>query len=307
MNKLKVHEPVMVNEVLHFLQLNRFSKTKKKVVVDATVGAGGHAIELIKKGFFVLGIDADKEMLAIAEKNLKKACPVPVSHRDQCFKLLHGNFRKIDSLIGDQVKSELIGIYFDLGVSSYHFDKSSRGFSYKDPNALLDMRLEGNKNALKASDLLNSLRKEQLQMLFREVVGYKLANKISAEVIKKREITLFSKVADFLEVLEKVNMGTSHIHSATKPFMALRMAVNSELENLKEALPRAFEKLNTGGRLVIISFHSGEDRIVKEIFKGFEEKSDGKIITKKAIKPSQKEIAVNARSRSAKLRAIEKL
>lgn len=296
-DKRKIHEPVMVHEVLEFLNLAPLKGQAR--VIDATVGSGGHAIEMIKVGAEVLGIDADAEMLEMAKKRLEKARPA-------MYRLVHGNFRNIDRIARDNHFIEVDGILFDLGVTSQHFASASRGFSFGQKSALLDMRLDPKRQAVTAANLLDLLPKNQLEELFKGVMTERKAAKIAKAVVLARDLKPIKKVGDFLEITNRLAKTKSRLHPATLPFLALRMAVNSELENLEEALPKAFRLLKTKGRLVMISFHSGEDAIVKKFFRKLEKQKKASLLTKKPVLPSKEEVKRNIRARSAKLRALER-
>lgn len=323
----RLHEPVLKNEVIEILGLEKFAHLKKQCrFIDATLGLGGHTREIIKKGGEVLGIEADPEMLKIAKERLERAlgatcpsepeaCParyqtVPGFYPSQTqgsFKLVHGNFRKIDEIARQEGFENVEGIIFDLGVSSPQLTSEDRGFSFRNPSACLDMRLDKISQALTAADLIASLSEKQLIELFRIVLDIYLARKISKQVTIMRKHARIETVGDFLGVISCVLPREGRLHPATKAFLALRIAVNSELTNLKEALPMTFELLVSGGRLLVISFHSKEDVIVKDFYKTMEKKSRGHIITKKPIRPSSEEIIKNPRARSAKMRVLEKL
>lgn len=289
-----MHKPVLVEEILSAL-LNNSSGDKQRYI-DATLGAGGHSRALLAAGVQVLGIDTDEKMLKIARKNLEG---MPAA------KLVIGNFRNIKEIAKENGFRQVNGILFDLGVSNYHFLSDKRGFSFQDRQAPLDMRLNSRVQKVTAADLLNSLSEDQLMKLFLASVEYGAAKTLVKKVLKTRSINKIKTVGDFLKLTKKY--GKSKVHPATKPFLALRMAVNSELENLKEALPQAIELLADEGRLAVISFHSGEDKIVKDFFKMLAQKNEVRIITKRPVVPGDKEVEENAAARSAKLRIVEKI
>ncbi|CAN5307677.1 16S rRNA (cytosine(1402)-N(4))-methyltransferase RsmH [soil metagenome] len=266
-----IHEPVLLKEIVRELHIKNQGK-----YIDATLGAGGYTKAILSAGGTVLGIDADESMIQIAKENLK----------DTNAKIAHGNFENIKKIAEENGFMNADGIVFDLGVSNFHFMDDTRGFSFRNPEADLDMRLDVNSQGLKASDLLNALREDQLKEMF--------GNNISRRITEYRKIKKFEKVSDFLSLFPSKKPG-ERIHPATKAFLALRIAVNSELDNLKEALPEAMEILKRGGRLVVVSFNSDEDRIVKEIFNSHD-----------FVKPTSEEIERNAKSRSAILRVFEK-
>jgi 16S rRNA (cytosine1402-N4)-methyltransferase len=289
----------MVREVLEKLKLTAPLKTQARYI-DATLGTAGHSIEIIKRGGIVLGIDADKEMLGVARRRLKQACP-------SAFKLVNANFIKIDEIAQEAGFTKVDGILFDLGVSNLQLTSRIRGFSFGERTTPLDMRLDPKIQAVTGVDLLNSLRRDQLEALLGVVETKFLAKKLAQEIVLRRKSQPIKTVGDFLEVIQKVKRPKGKLHPATKAFLALRLAVNSELENLRMALPKAFGLLRKGGRLVVITFHSGEDSIVKHFFKQVSKNGKARLLTKKPIKPSDEEIKKNPKARSAKLRCLEKI
>lgn len=293
MNEVRYHESVMVREVTDYLHLK-----KGHSYIDATVGTGGYASEVVKNGGKVLGIDLDPKMLEITRRRLK-ACSTP-------FKLVCGNFKDIDEIARKEGMDKVDGIIFDLGVSNIHLMGELRGFSFNVPDSPLDMRLNPNSQGVTAADLLNGLREDQLTALFAKVFPFFKAKKLAKSIVGFREQRKFATVSDFQDALKDFR-GKPGLNPATLPFLALRMAVNSELENLKEALPKAFSLLVKGGRLLILSFHSKEEEIVKDFFFSEERSNSGKILTKMAILPQKEEVAKNLKSRSAKLWILEKL
>lgn len=274
----KYHEPVMASEVLAHLN-------KKKSVIDATLGTGGHSLKLLEAGVKVLGIEADPEILEIAKSRLVKfACP-----------LVHGNFKDIDKVAYENGFNKVDGVLFDLGVSNLQLMDESRGFSFSNPSALLDVRIDKNSQEVTGAILLNVLRKDQLENMFSKVLDESSARWLTKRVLGKREIEPIKTVGDFLEICEGLR-GKARLNQATLPMLAVRIAVNSELENLKEALPKAYDLLEDGGKLLIITFHSGEEEVVKSFSKDFVG----------PIKPTMKEIEKNPRARSAELFVLTK-
>ena len=298
-----MHEPVMVKEVAGAFGLTNAHLNRQVRIIDATVGHAGHSVEFVKAHAKVLGIDMDKTMLAKAHERLTYACPTPMG---ECFILVQGNFRDIKEIANTNNFSLVDGVLFDLGVSNIHLKSPLRGFSFSNPEADLDMRLYPDSQGVTAKDLLNVLDVTQLTRMFRVTMDFPHVKKLAKEVVNSRNIKPFQKVGDFLEVIQ-INAGKkTKLNPATKAFLAVRIAVNSELDNLSSALPDAFAILRPGGRLVIISFHSGEDRLVKKYFRETEMMGLGKVITKKPLIPNEEEIKRNPRARSAKLRIIEK-
>ena len=275
------HVPVLLLEALNALHVK---KTRK--YIDATLGAGGHAAAILAKGGSVLGIEADYQMIEIAKENLKQA--------GDDFVIAQGNFVNIDRLAKENGFTLVDGIFYDLGISSLHY-KNGRGFSFENEDEPLDMRLDTHSQAVTAADLLNSLRRDQIEEMLGAGMELGEARRMAILIWKFGEKKKYRCVRDLVAALDGMpRMGK--LHPATKVFAALRIAVNSELTNLTESLPRAWELIKPGGTLVVISFHSGEDRIVKQ-FMGNREKP---------VVPSEEELEKNPRARSAKMRVLRK-
>jgi len=301
-----LHKPVLIKEVCELLRVDYY-RGKKAKFIDATCGLGGHSREFIKRDISVLGIDADSQSLNIAELNLKEACPTPIDSRSLSFKLQQGNFKNIVSFARKTGFSKSDGILFDLGISSYQLAEAKRGFSFAQ-EGILDMRLDVGSQGVRAKDLLNSLNKQSLKQLFTEVIDdRRKVTRLVKGIIAKRQVETIETVSDFLEVIGNINFRSKGKNVATLPFLALRIAVNFELESLKIALEGAYELLKSGGRLAVISFHSGEDRIVKSFIRESAAQKKFNVITKNPILPGRLEILDNPRSRSAKLRVAEKI
>ncbi len=297
------HKPVLVDEVIEFLGFKKFahSKTKGKFI-DATLGLGGYELFLENFKLKILGIDVDEKSISIAKERLKKAGIV----KDIVFE--KANFRNISEVAKKHgfINSDII--LFDLGVSSYQLESPSYGLSFKYPKAALDMRLDRQNNLVCARDILNFFDVGKLRSVFKLTLSDKDAYLLAREIVRERQENKFNTVGDLLKVVARViRERDKRLNPATKVFLALRMVVNSEIENLKEALPLSFELLKRGGRLGVISFHSGEDRVVKKIFFDLEKEKKGKILIRKPVFPSTNEVLENPRSRSARLRIIEKI
>ncbi|QQG40447.1 MAG: 16S rRNA (cytosine(1402)-N(4))-methyltransferase RsmH [Candidatus Levyibacteriota bacterium] len=290
------HIPVLLQEVISYLNPHNGKK-----YIDATLGGGGHTGEILRRGGIVLGIDIDQDAIKYVQENLKNLKQLT---------LARGNFRNIGEIARLHGFNRVSGILFDLGVSSHQFDTAERGFSFQ-KDAPLDMRMDslGASGQVRASDLVNALTKGELYELFRKLGEERCAWAISESIVCARKIKPIETTKELADIVVKAMPRKifSGIHPATKAFQALRMAVNDELGNITAALPQAFDLLEKNGRLLVISFHSLEDRIVKNIFLDLKKKSQGIIFTKKPIAPIEKEILANKRSRSAKLRVIEKL
>lgn len=288
------HTSVLLEETVDALQVK-----PGKRYIDATLGGAGHTGEILKKGGKVLGIDVDKDALDFVQENFK----FKISNLK--LKLVKGNFKNIDDIAKKEGFESVSGIVFDLGVSSHHFDEASRGFSVQHEGPL-DMRMDQDLG-VKAADLLAILTKGELYELFTKYGEERFAYVISNSIVRSRQIKRIETTTDLVEIIGKVvHKREEAMHSATRIFQALRIAVNDELTSIDEALPKALSLLEANGRIAVISFHSLEDRIVKNAFKKFEEEGKGTIITKKPIVPTDEEIQRNSRSRSSKLRIFER-
>jgi len=293
------HTSVLLQESIELLAI----KTGKKYI-DATLGGGGHTTAILERGGEVLGIDFDQDALDWVEKKIKDQ-KSNLKNKEKNLTLAGGNFKDIDNIARDNGFENVAGVLFDLGVSSHQFDTGTRGFSFQ-REALLDMRMD-QELGVKASDLINILTKGELYELFHKLGEERFAYPITNSIVRARRIKRIETTTELAEIVRRAVPGhNQNINPATQVFQALRLAVNDELNNLRETLPKALEILDNRGRIVVISFHSLEDRIVKNQFREWEEKERGKIITKKPLTPSEREIGENKRSRSAKLRVFEK-
>ena len=299
---VKFHEPVLLNEVIQYLAVKKNGK-----YIDATIGGGGHAKAICNLNGKLLGIDCDPEALNSAREYLTTACPVQRNvGPNASWRLVSGNFKDLKKIALNNDFAKVDGILFDLGVSSYQLTNPKRGFSFNSDEPL-DMRMDPSL-AVTAQDLVNGLTQKELEKLFWEMSEEYHFKRLAKVIVEQRRLKPIKTGRELSEIIIKaVGRGKSKIHPATRVFQALRMVVNDELNNLRQVLPQALELLNDNGRLVVISFHSGEDRIVKYFFKEMEVQGRLQILTKKPIRPSVEEIKENPRSRSAKLRAAEKL
>jgi len=263
-----------------------------KIIVDCTLGFGGHAAALLDSGSEVIGIEQDMDAVKAAEVRLSDY---------QNIRLIHDNFANVGKIIKEPVD----GFLFDLGVSSYQIDEAARGFSIRS-NGPLDMRMDQGRGVT-ASDIINSYPREELERIFFEYGEERFSKRIAKAIINRRQTKEIETTFDLKEIIEQAIPTWKKRESVTRIFQALRIAVNSELDNLKKALSAAVPLLKKGGRVAVISYHSLEDRITKKFF--VEQKNNGilNIITKKPITASQDEVKNNPRARSAKLRAAEKL
>lgn len=304
------HTPVLPAEVLAALQ-----PQPGGVFIDATLGGGGHALSLLQAsqpGGRLLGIDADPDALQVAQKRFAKS-----SVAGSAYTLLHANFANIGALARAHGFTDVDGVLFDLGVSSHQLDTAERGFSFH-ADAPLDMRLDPT-SGLSAADLVAELDETALADLIFRYGEERFSRRIARRIVEQRREHAIKTTGELAELIRRAipaRGGHSRIHPATRTFQALRIAVNNELVHLEQALPQAVDLLRTGGRLVVISFHSLEDRIVKQFMRaesgyGGSEAPDQPvrllIVTKKPITPGAAEVSANPRSRSARLRIAERL
>jgi len=289
------HTPVLLKEIIDNLRVE-----KGKKYIDATIGGGGHALEIVRRGGVVLGIDCDQEAIDYIKLKVKLK-------KDLI--LVKGNFRDIDKIAHSKGFEKAAGIIFDLGVSSHQLEVPERGFSFQKEGPL-DMRMDKDLTVA-ARDLIQVLTKGELYELFSKLGEESNAWRISELIVSARKVKPIETTRDLALVVEKalgIKKGAKSDFARAsvnkKIFQALRIAVNDEIDALKEALPKAVTLLEKQARLLVISFHSLEDRIVKRSFIAFSQKGLGEIITKKPITPSLEEINRNVRGRSAKLRVF---
>lgn len=315
------HVTVLLHEAIDYLLDNALTdlKDQEKVYVDATVGSGGHLIELLKRQprAKIIALDQDTNALAIAQKRLSTELPDKV---EQVI-FVHSNYADIDEALLELEIDQVDGILADLGVSSMQLDTSERGFSFS-KDAPLDMRMDQSRK-LSAYTIVNTFKEEDLANILYEFGEERQSRKIARAIVNNRPIESTSQLANLVEkVLARSKNPRDKSHPATRTFQAIRIATNNELDNLEIFLHKSVKLLKNAGKLVIISFHSLEDRIVKNAFKGLSatcicppklplclcnKQSELRIITKKPISPNSEEILANIRSRSAKLRVGEKI
>jgi len=279
----------MANEILEYLDL-----PAGKVFVDCTLGGGGHA-EMIKTrnpNSIIYGIDQDPDAIEAAKNRLAKYKNI-IYIRD--------NF----SNIKNRVKGKVDGILFDLGVSSYQIDEPSRGFSYQN-DALLDMRMDKS-GKLTASDIVNAWPPDGIEKIIREYGEERFSKRISNAICVMRNAKKINTTFELKEIIEKAIPTWRKRESVARVFQSLRITVNSELKNLQTALKASVDLLKRRGRIVVLSYHSLEDRIVKRSFRDFKKDGILKIMTKKPVTAGELEIGENPRAKSAKLRAAEKI
>ena len=295
MNEAERHRPVMVREAVEFLKVEPDGN-----YIDATVGAGGHAEQILKVlesgSGRLLGIDRDPEALRIAQDRLKNF--------GERVHLVEGNFADIDALHAASFLPPVAGTLADLGLSSMQLDNAERGFSFSRPGPL-DMRM--GPGGLTAEEIVNHAAERDLADLIYKFGEERHSRRIARAIVKARPFRLTTELAQVVTRAIPSRAGLHQIHPATRTFMALRLAVNRELENLERFLDKVLGVLAPGARVVVISFHSLEDRIVKESFRRWQRESRVRILTKHVVRPTPEEARENPRSRSAKLRASEKI
>jgi len=282
------HESVLLKEAVDALNIK-----PGELYVDATLGGGGHTAEIIRRGGKVIGIDVDPSALKYVEREIKSDTLI----------LEQGNFLEVDEIIRKHTLEKVVGVLLDLGVSSFQLDSPERGFGFRH-SAELDMRMDPTLT-IKATDLINGLNEGELYELFTKYGEERNARRIARAIVRSRQEKKIERTDQLALIVESsVGRSSFKIHPATRVFLALRIAVNSELNNLKEVLPKAESNLRKDGRLVVISFHSLEDKIVKDFIKKSPELEE---VNKKPILPTHDEIDRNPRSRSAKMRIAVKV
>lgn len=296
MSTPRPHQPVMVAEVLEALAIR-----PDGIYVDGTVGGGGHAAEIaarLETGRLI-GLDCDPSALEVARTRLEQF--------DKRVTLVHANFAQLDSVLDKLGIAHVNGIFLDLGVSLTQLDTPQRGLSFR-LEGPLDMRLDPTQE-LTAADLVNTLDERELTKIFRDYGEERWAARIARTLVRERRQHPIETTTELVRVIERSIPAAvrrkSRIHPATRIFQALRIAVNNELENLQRALTVGVERLAPGGRFVVISFHSLEDRIVKRFFRERLQAGQAEQLWG-PIRPSPEECAQNPRARSAKLRVLSK-
>lgn len=301
------HLPVLMQEVLDMLQ-----PAPGKLIFDGTLGGGGHSEALLQKGARVVAMDQDDEALGYASERLK-------SYADR-FCALKGNFRDFPSVLAEAGVTGLDGMLIDIGVSSHHLDAAERGFSFA-KDGPLDMRMNTSAS-LTAADIVNTYSQEDIERILRDNAEEPQARRIARAIVHDRDKQPFTTTLQLAEMIARVCPKHSKKHPATLTFQALRCEVNQEYNALRDFLAAAPKWLKPGGRLVVISFHSIEDRIVKQAFQHqsapFIDRPEWpeakrnpdctlRLLTKKPVEAGEIELALNPRARSARLRAAERL
>lgn len=307
------HKSVLLNESIKYMQAE-----PGETFVDATLGGAGHSLAFLSTLMpdgLLIGIDQDQEALDYASKKLS-------SYKDNVI-LVHNNFSNIKDILTGLKIEKVDGIFLDIGVSSHQIDKAERGFSYMH-DAELDMRMD-RRSPLTAKEVVNTYSVQDLHRIIRKYGEENWAKRIADFIVNKRLEKTIESTGQLVEIIEAaipVKAREKGSHPAKRTFQAIRIEVNKELEVLKKAIDDSFNLLNSGGRLGIITFHSLEDRIVKEKFSYFtkdcicppeipicicDKEKEGELINRKPIIASREEIKENPRAKSAKLRLIRKI
>ena len=293
-----MHIPVLKKEVLEYLD-----PRSGENFIDCTIGEAGHSLEILEKNSpngKLLGIDLDKSQVERSNNNL-------VDYKNRII-VVEDSYKNIKEIVKKNNFNKVNGILLDAGFSSRHIGDSGRGFSFK-KDELLDMRYSLG-DELTAEKIINEYSEEEIEKILNYFGEEKFSRQISKNIVKARQVKRIKSTFELKEIIEnslprRAQFGK--INPATRSFQALRIAVNNELDSLEKFLPDALEVLEVGGRLVVISFHSLEDRIVKNFFQENKKLNKLEILTKKPIVATDSEILENPRSRSAKLRAIIKI
>lgn len=305
------HKSVLLDEVIESLNIK-----PDGYYVDGTLGGAGHALEVIKrlKGGRLIGIDQDADAIKAATERL-------IDYKNRVI-IVRDNYVNIENILKREGIDKVDGIYVDLGVSSYQLDTADRGFTYRF-DVPLDMRMD-DRNELKASDIVNNYSEAELFHIIRDYGEDRFAKNIAKHIVEyrnKKKIETTFELVDIIKSAIPMKIQVTGGHPAKRTFQAIRIELNKELEVLKDSIDVMIELLKPGGRLSVITFHSLEDRIVKQAFKKAESpcvcpkkfpvcvcgnKSKGRVITRKAVLPSKEELEENSRAKSAKLRVFEK-
>jgi len=296
---MSIHKSVLLNEVIEYLNIRPESK-----IIDATLNGGGHTYGLLQKypDIKIMGIEWDPEIFEEAKSQLADS-----QSKDRVI-IVNDSYVDLRSLV-EKYDFHPDGIIFDLGLSSWHYEKSGRGFSFMRDEPL-DMRFNPQESTKNAADLVNTGLEEEIEEIIRMYGEESFSGAIAENIVKTRKVKPIIKTTELVEVIMNSVPGwykKQKIHPATKTFQALRIAVNGELENVEKGVLAAIDVLKKGGRLVVISFQGLEDKIVREIFKQKAKAGIVQWVIKGTVKPKWEEVKVNPRARSAKMKIVEKL
>jgi 16S rRNA (cytosine1402-N4)-methyltransferase len=292
------HTPVLLDEVLEWLDIKPEGN-----YVDATLGAGGHSAAIAQKltSGRLISLDRDVQALELARERLAASFGTELQSK---VTLVHAAFSKIAEVVRELGIPTVDGVLADLGVSSMQLDRGERGFSFREA-AALDMRMDTVNDQLTADEIVNHWPEHEIaDLLYREADEHD-SRRIAKAIVRARPLRDTAHLATTVAGARK-QWGRQRLHPATKTFLALRIAVNREMEELGQFLSRTPDTMNSGGRLVVLTYHSREDRIVKHAFQQGEREGTLRVLTKHVIVPGEKELYENPRSRSAKLRCAER-
>lgn len=295
------HESVLLHEAVEGLGIKPGS-----TIVDCTLGGGGHSLEIRRRfgdSVRLIGLDVDPDAIVRSTKRL--------ADEGHAMEAANASFRDIDAALDGLGVGEIDGALMDLGLSSNQIEESGRGFTFqKDEPLLMTMGKDAPAGGFTAYDIANSWDEENIATILRSYGDERFAGRIARGIVRARERKALETTGDLVRtIVESVPAAYRHgrIHPATRTFQAMRIAVNDELGALREGLDKAFARLRPGGRLSVISFHSGEDRIVKNFFRDKAKSGEAELVTKKPLSAGEEETGRNPRARSAKLRIISKL
>jgi len=292
MDYKKIHIPVMVKEVIQLL--NPYGG----IYVDATLGCGGHSLAILKRlspDGILIGIDRDESAISYANRILDDSRVI----------LRKASFSHLKEVLSELNIEKIDGVIFDLGISMLQLKDFERGFSFHSEERL-DMRMDQTE-PLTAWDVVNKYPEQKLTQIFRDYGDEPFARRIAREIIRQRGKKTIDTCKELADLVKRTVPRHGRLHPATQIFQAIRIEVNKEFEELREGLLQAVELLNSGGRICVISYHSGEDRVVKNFFREEEQKGHLRILTKKPLLPSLEEVTKNPSARSARLRGGEKI
>lgn len=310
-----VHIPVLLKESIDGLNIK-----SNGIYVDATLGGGGHSEEILKRleNGKLIAIDQDIDAIRSASEKLKKYV------NENKLVIVKSNFENIDEILNENEIDKIDGIIFDLGVSSFQFDEGDRGFSYNN-NSRLDMRMDKD-NFLTCEKLVNDFSEYEIYKIIRDFGEENFAKNIAKNICKFRKNKHIETTFELVEIIKEsipasIRNGKDKKHPAKKTFQAFRIYINREFEVIEKALDKVVDRLNSGGRISVISFHSLEDKIIKDKFKFFEnpcicpkgypcvcgKKPFGQIVNRHVITPTANELLINRRAHSAKLRIFERI
>ena len=296
----KLHIPVMLHEVIDYLGL-----VPGATIVDATIGTGGHSLEILKKitpGGKLIGLDRDENSLAVCRQRLAEF--------NGSFELMHSSFADLDQVLEKLGIEKIDGIVFDLGISTYQLKDIERGFSFQQEGPL-DMRMDQS-SYISAYDLVNNLNESEISNILWSFGQERWHNRIARLLVSQRRIAPIATTSQLADLVMRAipyryRKGYYRIHPATRTFQAVRIAVNRELEILEGAVKKAVAALKEKARICVISFHSLEDRVIKHTFRALKAEGLIDIITAKPMTPVASEIAANPSSRSSKFRVAERI